>query len=111
MATADILKVKTFLLTYLPVYKFTDGATDSDLITSIYFDSPSRYLYQVGDDKCPLLARPAPRVQGAARAPATPASPQIASVGRGGRVCIQNTRIPPPRARVTCPLAGPAEEA
>jgi len=30
----------------LPVYKFTDGATDSDLVTSIYFDSPGRQLYE-----------------------------------------------------------------
>ena len=44
--TADVLKVKTFLLRHLPVYKFTDGTTDSDLVTSIYFDSPSRELYE-----------------------------------------------------------------
>ena len=46
VATADVLKVKTFLLRRLPVYKFTDGATDSDLVTSIYFDSPGRQLYE-----------------------------------------------------------------
>jgi hypothetical protein len=71
VATADVLKVKTFLLrrlpvykvcglplmtclackcspqrSRLPVYKFTDGATDSDLVTSIYFDSPGRQLYE-----------------------------------------------------------------
>ena len=46
VATADVLKVKTFLLSHLPVYKFTDGVTDSDLVTSIYFDSPSRELYE-----------------------------------------------------------------
>lgn len=45
VATADVLKVKTFLLRHLPVYKFTAGATDSDLVTSIYYDSPSRRLY------------------------------------------------------------------
>ena len=28
------------------MYKFTDGATDSDLVTSIYFDSPGRQLYE-----------------------------------------------------------------
>ena len=46
VATADVLKVKTFLLRHLPVYKFTEGATDSDLVTSIYFDSPRRVLYE-----------------------------------------------------------------
>jgi SPX domain protein involved in polyphosphate accumulation len=41
-----VLKVKTYLLRYLPVYKFTEGPTDSDLVTSIYFDSPRRALYE-----------------------------------------------------------------
>ena len=46
VSTENVLKVKTFLLRHLPIYKFTDGATDSDLVSSIYFDSPSRELYE-----------------------------------------------------------------
>ena len=52
VATADVLKVKTFLLRHLPVYKFTEGATDSDLVTSIYYDSPGRELYEGRLKKC-----------------------------------------------------------
>lgn len=39
---AAVLKVKMFLLTHLPIYKFTDGVTDGDLVSSVYFDNGKR---------------------------------------------------------------------
>lgn len=44
--TKDVLKVKMYLLKHLPIYKFTDGSTDGDLVSSIYFDNPARMLYE-----------------------------------------------------------------
>ena len=35
-------QVKMYLLKHLPIYKFTDGSTDGDLVSSIYFDNPAR---------------------------------------------------------------------
>ena len=43
-----IPQVKVFLLKHLPIYKFTDGLTDGDLVSSVYFDNHKRELYQVG---------------------------------------------------------------
>jgi len=43
--TRNVLRVKMFLLKHLPVYKFTDGSSDADLVTSIYFDNDAYYLY------------------------------------------------------------------
>lgn len=37
--------------------QFTDGATDSDLITSIYYDSPRRTLYDGRVDNADALLR------------------------------------------------------
>jgi len=44
--TKDVLRVKMFLLKHLPIYKFTDGPTDGDLVSSVYFDNQRRELYQ-----------------------------------------------------------------
>eukprot|EP00908_Phaeocystis_cordata_P025767 Transcript_8248.p1 GENE.Transcript_8248~~Transcript_8248.p1 ORF type:complete len:654 (-),score=272.56 Transcript_8248:1137-3098(-) len=45
--TKDVLKVKMYLLKHLPIYKFTDGPTDGDLVSSVYFDNDaSRLLYE-----------------------------------------------------------------
>ena len=44
--TKDVLKVKMYLLKHLPIYKFTDGNTDGDLVSSIYFDNAARTLYE-----------------------------------------------------------------
>ena len=44
--TKDVLKVKMFILKHRPVYKFTDGPSDSDLVTSIYYDNDKLELYQ-----------------------------------------------------------------
>lgn len=44
--TKDVLKVKMYLLKHLPIYKFTDGATDGDLVSSVYFDNDARQLYE-----------------------------------------------------------------
>jgi len=44
--TKDVLKVKMYLLKHLPIYKFTDGSTDGDLVSSIYFDDDARTLYE-----------------------------------------------------------------
>ncbi|KAL1510917.1 hypothetical protein AB1Y20_005746 [Prymnesium parvum] len=44
--TKDVLKVKMFLLKHLPIYKFTDGLTDGDLVSSVYFDNAKRELYE-----------------------------------------------------------------
>ena len=30
----------------MPIYKFTDGATDGDLVSSVYFDNDARQLYE-----------------------------------------------------------------
>lgn len=46
MQTKDVLKVKMFLLKHLPIYKFTDGATDADLVSSVYYDNAVRTLYE-----------------------------------------------------------------
>ena len=36
-----------YLLKHLPIYKFTDGPTDGDLVSSVYFDNDaSRLLYE-----------------------------------------------------------------
>ena len=35
-----------YLLKHLPIYKFTDGSTDGDLVSSIYFDNAARTLYE-----------------------------------------------------------------
>ena len=43
--TKDVLRVKMFLLKHLPIYKFTDGRNDGDLVSSVYFDNPQRELY------------------------------------------------------------------
>jgi SPX domain protein involved in polyphosphate accumulation len=35
-----------FILKHRPVYKFTEGPNDADLVTSIYFDNDNLELYQ-----------------------------------------------------------------
>tara|TARA_B110001452_G_C15220302_1_gene423038 strand:- start:179 stop:1450 length:1272 start_codon:yes stop_codon:yes gene_type:complete len=44
--TKDVLRVKMYLMKHLPIYKFTDGATDGDLVSSVYFDNDAHGLYE-----------------------------------------------------------------
>lgn len=44
--TKDVLKVKMFILRNRPIYKFTDGASDADLVSSVYFDNEQLELYE-----------------------------------------------------------------
>lgn len=43
--TKDVLRVKMFILKHRPIYKFTDGRTDADLVSSVYFDNEKLELY------------------------------------------------------------------
>ena len=45
MQTKDVLKVKMFILKHRPVYKFTDGPSDADLVSSVYYDNDKRAAY------------------------------------------------------------------
>lgn len=44
--TKDVLKVKMFILKHRPVYKFTEGPNDADLVSSVYFDNDKLELYE-----------------------------------------------------------------
>lgn len=45
-STPSHAQVKMFILKHRPVYKFTEGPNDADLVTSIYFDNDNLELYQ-----------------------------------------------------------------
>jgi len=44
--TKDVLRVKMFILKHRPIYKFTEGLSDADLVSSVYFDNDKLELYE-----------------------------------------------------------------
>ena len=67
--TRDVLKVKMFVLRNRPIYKFTDGPGDADLVTSIYFDNEALDLYEGRLKKLPGAIAFRIRWYGATEAP------------------------------------------
>jgi SPX domain protein involved in polyphosphate accumulation len=67
--TRDVLKVKMFVLRNRPIYKFTDGPSDADLVTSIYFDNEALDLYEGRLKKLPGAIAFRIRWYGATEAP------------------------------------------
>ena len=44
--TKDVLRVKMFILRNRPIYKFTPGASDADLVSSVYLDNERLEMYE-----------------------------------------------------------------